>query len=267
MLEDRCRCRWALLAVAVSCCAAAAPAPQKVIARIDLSKPFDLPPGASFTATQGAAVPDAYGDAEQEAGLVHLCVQTAQSAPCAPDLDHLLITPGDKDPTAGAHYLEVAEVVHPRGINAAPLLHIQVASIHAGNGSQGRAAVMLAYRLPDHRFEPIVTKVVGGNRNQEIRYIASGPLRDNVITVEPTDDPPFGYWVTVNGLTRDYRYKQVLRYRSATHYGDGNSLAVIESEMPNILRRLRLWRPGQPLPLPKSACARPRLVKTELWCS
>jgi len=54
------RRRWALLAAAVICCAGAAPpaGPQKVIARIDLSKPFHLTPGASFTATQGPEVPD-----------------------------------------------------------------------------------------------------------------------------------------------------------------------------------------------------------------
>jgi len=37
--------------------------------------------------------------------------------------------------------------------------------------------------------------------------------------------------------------------------------------MPNILKRLRLWKPGQPLPLPAGRCPRPRLVKSELWCS
>jgi hypothetical protein len=97
--------------------------------------------------------------------------------------------------------------------------------------------------------------------------MAFGPLRGDVISVDPTNDPPFGYWVTVHRLTPDYRYKQVLRYRSATIYGDNNPLAVIDSEMPNIQRRLGLWHPGEPLPLPKSGCAKPRLVKTELWCS
>jgi hypothetical protein len=59
----------------------------------------------------------------------------------------------------------------------------------------------------------------------------------------------------------------VLRYRSATHYGDGNRLAVIDSEMPNIQKKLGLWKPGQKLPLPQAGCQRPRLVRTELWCN
>jgi hypothetical protein len=67
-------------------------------------------------------------------------------------------------------------------------------------------------------------------------------------------------------LTPGYHYRQVLRYRSATQYGDGNPLAVIDSEMPNILRRLGMWRAGQPLPAPRG-CKRPHLIKDALWCS
>src|SRR5437868_3983412 len=138
------RRRWALLAAAVFCCQGAAPAaaPQKVIARIDLSKPFHLPAGATFIATQGPDVPD-----------------------------------------------------------------------------------------------PIFPEQFGRNNNQEVRYVRSGLLKGSMIAVQPTDNAPFGYWITIGRLTGDYRYQKVLRYRSATHYNDGNSLAVIDSEMPNILRR------------------------------
>jgi hypothetical protein len=58
-----------------------------------------------------------------------------------------------------------------------------------------------------------------------------------------------------------------LRYRSATHYGDNNSLAVIDSEMPNIERHLGYWKSGMALPLPSGACPRPRLIRMELWCN
>lgn len=58
----------------------------------------------------------------------------------------------------------------------------------------------------------------------------------------------------------------VLRYRSATGYQDGNPLGVIDSDLPNIQRRLGLWRAGQPLPVPAQGCATPRLVTMELWC-
>lgn len=58
----------------------------------------------------------------------------------------------------------------------------------------------------------------------------------------------------------------MLRYRSVTRYGDGNALAVIDSDMPALQRRLGLWRPGQPLPVP-DRCPAPRLVRGELWCA
>jgi hypothetical protein len=86
-----------------------------------------------------------------------------------------------------------------------------------------------------------------------------------MISAEPTNDAPFGFWITVNKLVGD-DYKQALKYRSATRYGDGNTLAVIDSEMPNIEQRLGLWHPGSKLTLPHGQCRNPRLVRGELWC-
>ena len=62
-------------------------------------------------------------------------------------------------------------------------------------------------------------------------------------------------------------YRQALRYRSATHYDDGNGLAVIDSEMVGVERRLGVWKPGDRLPTPPgSPCPRPNLRGAELWC-
>jgi hypothetical protein len=74
-----------------------------------------------------------------------------------------------------------------------------------------------------------------------------------VIAAEPTDDAPYAYWIAVSRLGAG-GYAQALRYRSATRYGDGNPLSVIDSEMPNILQRLGLWRSGSPPPLPAEPC-------------
>ncbi len=41
---------------------------------------------------------------------------------------------------------------------------------------------------------------------------------------------------------QDNRYHQIMRYRGATRYGDGNPLAVIDSEMPGLWHRLGLMR-------------------------
>jgi hypothetical protein len=164
------------------------------------------------------------------------------------------------------HFLEAAKVLYPRGPMAAPLLHVQVGSLPSGNGNQQRATEILVYRPREHRFAIVFHEEVGLNNNEEVRYVSSGPLKGSMLVANSPYGPPFSYVLTVHRLTPDYRYKRVLRYRSATRYGDGNQLAVIDSEMPNILRRLGLWHPGQPLPLPAGRCPRPRLVNWALWC-
>jgi hypothetical protein len=35
-----------------------------------------------------------------------------------------------------------------------------------------------------------------------------------------------------------------------THYNDANRLSVVDSDMPEILLWLGLWKPGDPLPIP-----------------
>ena len=97
--------------------------------------------------------------------------------------------------------------------------------------------------------------------------MASGPLTGSMISADPADRAPFGYWISVSKLTPAHGYRQVLHYLSATSYNDGNSLAVIDSEMPNIEKRLGLWHPGSPLPLPAGHCPRPQLKGMALWCS
>jgi hypothetical protein len=92
-----------------------------------------------------------------------------------------------------------------------------------------------------------------------------------VISAEPQNRRPYGYWVTVSRPAPDGTYRQALHYLSATRYNDGNPLAVIDAEMPNIQRRLGLWKPGAPLPTPpiggdRKPCAKPRLKRGELWC-
>ncbi len=61
-------------------------------------------------------------------------------------------------------------------------------------------------------------------------------------------DAPFAYWITVNRLGPNGRYRRALRYRSRTRYGDDSPKAVIDSDMAETLRRLGLRR--SPLVLP-----------------
>ena len=259
---------------------AAPPSPSPIV-EIDLSKPFNTRSPWRLLATQEPGVfepvdPALIGSIRKGytgstvPGLIHLCLRKDATAPCDPGLVAMPQRPAPVQFYAWEpHYLNHAELVYPHGPAGLPLLLLQTASDHSGDGDQAVFTQLLAYNRAHDRFAPIYAHVTGRNNNQEVRFIAAGLLHGSVISVEPTSDAPFDYWVTVDAFTPAFTYKQVLHYRSATHYNDGNPLAVIDSEMPNIERRLGLWRPGLPLPLPTSLahpCQRPRLSHMELWC-
>ena len=263
--------RWmrsGLVAVALaagSMAAAAGDPPTDV--SIDLSQSFGTRSPWRFTASPGPAIKDPFGlGDDQVPGVLTLCLRTP-STPCDPQLRSQFRRPSSDDFFSEPHYLNQAQVVHPNGEAGRPILLVQTASLHAGDGDQVVLEQALAYdKGPDH-FRRVYQHVTGANNNQEVRYIDAGPLRGDIIAVDPTETAPFGFWVSVNALAANYTYKEVLRYRSATHYADGNPLAVIDSEMPTIQLRLGVWKPGLPLPLPASPCPKPHMIQKELWCS
>lgn len=204
---------------------------------------------------------------DSEPGVVVPCLGHMDSSICDPTLRARLDTNRASD-FDQPHYLRTARIAYRQAGDRDALLIVVMASIHAGNGGQVVGTQALAYRRDTDRFVQVFAQHVGTNNNQEVRFVERGPLRGAFITVEPTVDAPFGYWVTVarsGGTAAPYR--TVLRYRSATRYDDGNALPVIDSEMPQILHRLSMWRPGQKLPLPASGCSTPVLKNGALWCS
>jgi len=253
-----------LLAGASLAGAAPATAPEgKVVASIDLAKPFGTRSPWRLIATQGPDAESVIGN--QEPGAITLCLTRDAGRTCQPGLGDLLGEGGD-DPFVAPHYLVSPVIVHP--VPGRALLLLQVASVHSGNGNQRVATRLLAYDAEKDGFVTAYAQRTGRNNNEEVRYVAEGPLKGAVIFAEPTSDAPYGYWVSLSKPDAGLRYRQAFRYRSATRYGDGNPLAVIDAEMPNIQQRLGLWRPGQKLPLPLGrACPRPHLVKSVLWCS
>ena len=259
----------AALVVTASTAHAAAPKALAVISDIDLSGPFAARSPWRFIATQQPDIESpVFGPPETEPGPIQLCLRAAPSATCDPELRSVWpVTPPGSDIYADIHYLSAAEIVRPRGAGARPLLWVQATSLHSVDGGHDISTQVLAYRPSQDRFVRIYDRHTGSNGNEETRFIADGPLRGDIISAEPTDDAPFGYWVSVSAFKPPEAYRQVLRYRSATHYNDGNPLAVIDSEMPNIQRRLGLWKPGQPIPTPTGKpCPKPTLRRTELWC-
>lgn len=250
------------ISTALASLAAAAP-PSALASNLDLSAPFGLPPGWALVTTQGPDVEDPGGN--RAPGALHLCITGDGGKTCRPALDDMLATTGKATAFDTAHYLERARIVRPAP--GLPLLWVQVASVHAGNGDQIVGRMALAYDRSRQRFVPVYARRTGRSNNQEVRFIDKGALRGAIVVAEPTTDAPYAFWITVDRLTRDGRYAPVLRYRSGTRYGDGNPLAVIDSEMPETLRRLDLWRPGSALPLPDSPCPMPRLIAHVLRCT
>lgn len=242
---------------------------SSLISNIDLSKPFSTREAWHFIATQGPRVSgDDTASGNEEPGRIQLCLRAAPAAACDPQLLNApSATFNGNDSFTQPHYLKDVRIVYPRGSAGQPLLFVQTGSLHSGDGDQLVFTQMLAYRNSKNSFVRIYQCTTGQNNNQEVRYISSGRLKGDIISVDPTENAPYSYWVTVNALGPEYVYKRVLRYRSATHYGDNNTLAVIDSEMPNIERHMGYWKPGMALPLPSGACSKPRLRRMELWCN
>ena len=201
----------------------------------------------------------------EEPGQIQLCLRATPSAACDPRLQSAPAFP--LATTTLRLIISRSRSFILADAPSKPLLFVRTRSLHGGNGSQLVFTQMLAYENAQDRFVRIYQYTTGTNGNQEVRFIGSGRLQGDIISVDPTENAPYGYWVTVNVLTPQYTYKTALRYRSATRYGDGNPLAVIDSEMPNIEQRLGYWKSGMTLPLPTGSCPRPRLIRMELWCN
>jgi hypothetical protein len=239
-------------------------------ARLDLTKAFHTSTAWQLVVTEGPPTED-YGGNEAP-GALTLCLHKGVSGPCISEpVTPLLQKVPPEYPAWEPHYLLAAKVVYPRGPGDAPFLLITTGSLHSGDGGQAVATQLVAYDAGKDLFRRVYEKTTGHNNNQEVRFITKGPLQGSVITAEPQEHLPYGYWIVVNSLTSAGTYRQVLRYRSATIYNDGNPLAVIDSEMPNIERRLGLWKLGQPIPTPNLSgdgkpCLLPTLRHNELWC-
>lgn len=235
----------------------------------DLLNPFHTRSPWRLVVTASAPVKD-YNDSDAP-GALSLCLQRSASEPCVFDLT----TPAaakspDDSPGWEPHYLLDAEVVYPKGPKAAPLLMLVTASFYSGDGDQLITTQLLRYDASHDEFQRVFSQQRGHNNNQEIRFITGGPLRGDVISAKPMQHRPYGFEIVVNALSSAGTYREILRFRSATLYGDGNHLAVIDSEMPTIQRRLGMWKPGQPLPAPATLdgkpCDKPVLKHSELWC-
>ncbi|HEX5352719.1 MAG TPA: hypothetical protein VFW60_01430 [Rhodanobacteraceae bacterium] len=166
--------------------------------------------------------------------------------------------------------LDTVAVVFAGPSPARPLLMLKTCSAHGLNGSCDIRTALFAYERKKDTFRQVFVNDSGGsNNNQAARFVEHGPLQGDVIVDYPTDHTPYTYWIEVYAPTKSGRYARILRYRGHTGYGDGNRLPVADSEMPEILGKLGLWKPGDALPVPEQmpeGCGRLVLRRGEEWC-
>jgi len=146
--------------------------------------------------------------------------------------------------------LLAARIVDSSARRAAPLLEPQACTLHGANGSCGKSTLLYDYDRRADTFRCVFFGFTGSNNNQETRFIEEGPLRGRVVVATPGERAPFGCHIEVYKPDSTGLYRQVMHYTGRTRYGDGNTLPVVDSEMPEILHRAGLWKKGQPLPEP-----------------
>jgi hypothetical protein len=167
------------------------------------------------------------------------------------------------------HLFLKADLVFAGKSQTRPLLWLSHCPSRGMTGNCTVTNFLIDYEKSADRFRVVFFNETGRNNNEETRFIGSGPLQGSVILAEPTIKAPSRYWVEVFARGAGANYVRILRYRTLTGYNDGNPLAVIDSEMIEILRRMGKWKPGHPFPKqadPPDNCAKLELRRGVLWC-
>jgi hypothetical protein len=246
---------------------------SKVIVHLELAQTFQTKSRWSLVVAkqpdEESSVEDGGGN---RIGAVSLCFVENDEPDCSEEMflakyreEKVSFVSGE--PTF--HELIASDVVFSGPGRTLPLLRIKSCMNRGANGNCGVSTFLFAYDRKAERFRVVFFNMTGRNNNEETRVVENGPLLGSVIVAYPTGDAPFTYFVEVYKRTSDSEYSLALRYRGHTGYGDGNPLAVIDSEMPETLRRLGLWKTGDALPVPPrmpGGCTRLVMRKGVEWC-
>jgi hypothetical protein len=246
---------------------------SNVITHLDLTQPFQTKSRWSLIiAKQPDEVSSVTDGGGNRIGAVSLCFVKNGEPDCTEDMFLAKYREAQVSFIAGEptfHELVASEVVFSGPGRTLPLLKIKSCMNRGANGNCGVSTFLFAYDPEAERFRIVFFNILGRNNNQETRLVENGPLLGSVIVAYPTDDAPFSYFVEVYKRISDSGYSRVLKYRGHTGYGDGNPLAVIDSEMPETLRQLGLWKTGDALPVPPRlprGCTRLVMRKSVEWC-
>lgn len=239
---------------------------SKVIQNLDLTEPFQTVSRWSLVVAKQPDNESNVGDGlGNPMGAIYFCFVKKEEPDCKHEIFRVTEESG-RDPF---YQVFASDVVFAGPEKTLPLLRTKTGGTVGANGNCAVTTSLLTYDQSADRFRVVFSNVQGRNNNQETRFIESGPLLGHVIVAYPTDNAPFTYFVEVYRQGPGGQYAQILKYRGTTGYADGNLLAVIDSQMPETLRRLGLWKEGDPLPLPPRmprACVGLVMRKGVAWC-
>jgi hypothetical protein len=173
--------------------------------------------------------------------------------------------------TSPYNIFESSSTFQPRDKSQNPLI-VVTAGWTGGGSAFLYGPLIWAYHPKLARFDLIFSATENKSNNGEVRFITSGPLAGDVVLDRLTSPWPYRYNIVVYRLLRSESYVKILDYNGNTTEGDGNALAVIDAEMPQIEQRLHVWKLGDPLPtisqnsMPPQCKTGIRLQKGLLWC-
>lgn len=239
----------------------------KVISRLDLTRSFRTSNQWTVVVVE-ESVPTSKAPAMEDHGPIFVCFVKADTPNCS---ERFYQPSGNEHGglEMPMHFLANRVVFAGRG-KTRPRLLISLCGAELFDGNCGVATALYRYEKRTGTFFRVFLNVTGRNNNEETRFVEHGPLRGDVIVNSPTEHAPYTYWMEVYASGKSGHYVQILRYRGRTGYADGNPLAVIDSEMPEILRHMGLWKPGDALPVPShlpKGCNRLHMRHGEEWCS
>jgi hypothetical protein len=236
----------------------------KVVSHIDLTELFGTATQWTFVAIQDDGHPI---DDFEDHGPIFLCLVKAASPDCTQHFYEQVSS--DMPELDTPYHLFASNIVYANQNKSNPLLFVKVCGAQGPNGNCGIATALYRYDKGTDRFIRVFLNLTGRNNNQDTRFVESGPQQGDVIVDNPTENAPYTYWIEVFRAGDSGQYGLILRYRGHTGYSDGNQLVVADSEMPEILHRLGLWKPGDPLPAPAhlpQGCRHLFMRNGEEWC-
>jgi HEAT repeat protein len=222
--------------------------PYRVVSNIDLTEPFHT--ASKWSLVIFEAPDTCYGD-EGCNGPYQFCLVHAGQSTCSQ--------------AGGAVLVEAEVVLTPRRPLLVTVTHPDVFT----SGSGMYSTDVQSYNAEKDAFSLVFSNTISVNNNEETRIITSGPLAGDIAVSQEPTGRPYHYSIHLYGFSKAGKYAETLHFTGGTVYGDGNPLAVIDSEMPELLRRLHLWKPSEPPPVPPvmpQRCSALEMRGRTEWC-